>query len=71
MTQKLLEKRLQPDKYDYIIDCTGLHRSLLPKSGHAFLIPAYEYLLENVRGVVTIFMSLVTKVQKDIFGIFP
>ncbi len=38
------------DKYDYIIDCTGLHRSLLPKSGQDFLIPAYEYLLENVKG---------------------
>jgi flavin-dependent dehydrogenase len=38
------------DKYDYVIDCTGLHRTLLPKSNEDFLIPAYEYLLENVDG---------------------
>jgi flavin-dependent dehydrogenase len=39
------------DKYDYVIDCTGLHRTLLPKSEQDFLIPAYEYLLENVKGI--------------------
>src|SRR5215211_2769910 len=33
--------------YDYVLDCTGLHRSLLPKSKTDFLIPAYEYLIEN------------------------
>src|SRR5262245_47894092 len=27
------------DKYDYVIDCTGLHRTLLPKSKEDFLIP--------------------------------
>lgn len=39
------------EKYDYVIDCTGLHRTLLPKSEDDFLIPAYEYLLENVHGI--------------------
>lgn len=34
--------------YDYVIDCTGLHRSLLPKSDTDFLIPAYEYMVENI-----------------------
>lgn len=33
--------------YDYVLDCTGLHRSLLPKSRTDFIIPAYEYLVEN------------------------
>jgi flavin-dependent dehydrogenase len=33
--------------YDYVLDCTGLHRSLLPKSRTDFIIPAYEYLIEN------------------------
>lgn len=37
--------------YDYVLDCTGLHRSLLPRSAEDFLIPAYEYLVENVRGI--------------------
>ena len=35
--------------YDYVLDCTGLHRSLLPKSTTDFIIPAYEYLIENPR----------------------
>ena len=38
------------DKYDLVLDCTGLHRTLLPKSKEDFIIPAYEYLLENVKG---------------------
>ena len=36
------------DEYDYVLDCTGLHRTLLPKSKQDFLIPAYEYLVENI-----------------------
>ncbi|NWG36059.1 NAD(P)/FAD-dependent oxidoreductase [Nitrososphaera sp.] len=36
--------------YDLVLDCTGLHRTLLPKSKEDFIIPAYEYLLENVKG---------------------
>jgi flavin-dependent dehydrogenase len=35
--------------YDYVLDCTGLHRTLLPKSKEDFLIPAYEYLVENIQ----------------------
>jgi hypothetical protein len=34
--------------YDYVLDCTGIHRSLLPKSREDFIIPAYEYLVENI-----------------------
>lgn len=36
------------EEYDYVLDCTGLHRTLLPKSKQDFLIPAYEYMVENV-----------------------
>lgn len=39
------------DEYDYVIDCTGMHRTLLPRSSEDFLIPAYEYLIENVQGI--------------------
>jgi flavin-dependent dehydrogenase len=35
-------------KFDLVIDCTGFHRTLLPKSDEDFIIPAYEYLVENV-----------------------
>lgn len=38
------------DDYDLVLDCTGLHRTLLPKSKEDFIIPAYEYLLEGVKG---------------------
>jgi flavin-dependent dehydrogenase len=58
------------DKYDYIVDCTGLHRSLLPKSGQDFLIPAYEYLLENVRGAND-FYVIGYKGAKGYFWYFP
>ena len=37
------------NNYDYVLDCTGLHRTLLPKSQEDFLIPAYEYLVENIQ----------------------
>jgi flavin-dependent dehydrogenase len=39
--------------YDYVLDCTGLHRSLLPKSTTDFIIPAYEYLIENPNMITT------------------
>jgi flavin-dependent dehydrogenase len=58
------------DKYDYIVDCTGLHRSLLPKSGQDFLIPAYEYLLENVMAADD-FYVIAYKGAKGYFWYFP
>lgn len=57
-------------KYDYVIDCTGLHRSLLPKSGEDFLIPAYEYLLDNVSGADG-FKVIGYKGAKGYFWYFP
>lgn len=38
------------EKYDLVIDCTGFHRSLLPKPIEDSIVPAYEYLVENVYG---------------------
>lgn len=36
------------NKYDYVLDCTGFHRSMLPKVDD-FVVPAYEYMLDNVK----------------------
>ena len=58
------------EKYDYVIDCTGLHRTLLPRSQDDFLIPAYEYLLENVRGIDE-FYVIGYKNAKGYFWYFP
>jgi flavin-dependent dehydrogenase len=58
------------EKYDYVIDCTGLHRTLLPKSEDDFLIPAYEYLLENVHGIDE-FYVIGYKGAKGYFWYFP
>jgi flavin-dependent dehydrogenase len=36
-------------RYDYVLDCTGFHRSLLPKpKEEELIIPAWEYLVDNV-----------------------
>lgn len=37
-------------QYDLILDCTGLHRTLLPKPKMDSIVPAYEYLVENIKG---------------------
>ena len=68
--EKITRGALTLDKYDYIIDCTGLHRSLLPRSGQDFLIPAYEYLLENVKGAED-FYVIGYKGAKGYFWYFP
>jgi flavin-dependent dehydrogenase len=39
------------DDFDYVIDCTGVHRELLPKPCEDFIIPSYEYLVENVHDI--------------------
>ncbi len=56
--------------YDYVLDCTGLHRTLLPRSENDFIIPAYEYLLENVRGMDE-FYVIGYKGAKGYFWYFP
>lgn len=67
---KVTIEKFNFDKYDYVIDCTGLHRSLLPKSVQDFLIPAYEYLLENVQGIDE-FYVIAYKGAKGYFWYFP
>ena len=47
---RVTRDRFSIGDYDLVLDCTGLHRTLLPKSKEDFIIPAYEYLLENVKG---------------------
>ncbi|HEY8140174.1 MAG TPA: NAD(P)/FAD-dependent oxidoreductase [Nitrososphaera sp.] len=58
------------DEYDHVLDCTGLHRTLLPRSKEDFLIPAYEYLLENVHGIDE-FYVIGYKGAKGYFWYFP
>ncbi len=67
---KVTKEAFPFEKYDYVIDCTGLHRTLLPKSKDDFLIPAYEYLLENVHGIDE-FYVIGYKGAKGYFWYFP
>lgn len=67
---KVMHETFPFDDYDYVIDCTGLHRTLLPKSQQDFLIPAYEYLLENVKDVDE-FYVIGYKGAKGYFWYFP
>ena len=38
-------------KYDLIVDCTGFHRSYLPKLARDFFLPTYEYKVEYEDGL--------------------
>ncbi|MCI0558422.1 MAG: NAD(P)/FAD-dependent oxidoreductase [Nitrososphaera sp.] len=67
---KCTRESLADNGYDYVLDCTGLHRTLLPKSKNDFLIPAYEYLLENVEGMKE-FYVIGYKGAKGYFWYFP
>ncbi len=35
-------------KYDYVLDCTGFHRCMLPKPSEDLYIPTWEYMLANI-----------------------
>jgi flavin-dependent dehydrogenase len=56
--------------FDYVLDCTGLHRSLLPKSNEDYLIPAYEFLVDNVEGLDE-FYVIGYKGARGYFWYFP
>ncbi|HEY7696362.1 MAG TPA: NAD(P)/FAD-dependent oxidoreductase [Nitrososphaeraceae archaeon] len=56
--------------YDYVVDCTGLHRSLLPRSQEDFIIPSYEYLVDNVDGIEE-FYVIGYKGARGYFWFFP
>lgn len=55
---------------DLVIDCTGFHRSLLPKSEEDFIIPAYEYLVENLKDIED-FYVIGYKGARGYFWCFP
>jgi flavin-dependent dehydrogenase len=57
-------------QYDYVIDCTGMHRTLLPRSKQDFIIPAYEYLVENVHDIKE-FYVIGYKGARGYFWYFP
>lgn len=56
--------------YDLVIDCTGFHRSLLPRSEEDFIIPAYEYLVANIKDVDD-FYVIGYKGARGYFWCFP
>ena len=56
--------------FDFVLDCTGLHRSLLPKSNQDFIIPAYEFLVDNVDGLDE-FYVIGYKGARGYFWYFP
>jgi flavin-dependent dehydrogenase len=55
---------------DLVIDCTGFHRSLLPRSEEDFIIPAYEYLVENLKDIED-FYVIGYKGARGYFWCFP
>ncbi|MFZ0328772.1 MAG: NAD(P)/FAD-dependent oxidoreductase [Nitrososphaeraceae archaeon] len=57
-------------KYDLVADCTGLHRTMLPKSKEDFIIPAYEFLVENIQGLDE-FYVIGYKGARGYFWYFP
>jgi flavin-dependent dehydrogenase len=64
-----LESQLLSE-YDLVIDCTGFHRTLLPKSEEDFIIPAYEYLVENLKDIED-FYVIGYKGARGYFWCFP
>ncbi|HXT83045.1 MAG TPA: NAD(P)/FAD-dependent oxidoreductase [Verrucomicrobiae bacterium] len=58
------------DKFDYVLDCTGFHRAFLPKPKDDFIIPAYEYLIENVNEIEE-FYVIGYKGARGYFWYFP
>lgn len=57
-------------KYDLVVDCTGFHRTMLPKSNEDFIIPAYEYLVENIHALDE-FYVIGYKGARGYFWYFP
>ncbi len=68
--RKCTPANFSSDRYDYVIDCTGMHRTMLPRAPEDFLIPAYEYLLENVQGMDE-FYVVGYRSAKGYFWYFP
>lgn len=68
--KKCLRGSSELQGFDYIVDCTGVHRSLLPRSDQDFIIPAYEFLIENVHSENEFFV-IGYKGARGYFWFFP
>jgi flavin-dependent dehydrogenase len=64
-------------KYDCVLDCTGFHRSMLPKPREDLVIPAWEYMVEydsyskEMPTVSDDFYTIGYKGAKGYFWFFP
>ena len=64
------KKTFPLDDYDYVMDCTGFHRRFLPKPKEDFVIPAYEYMVENIDDIDE-FYVIGYKGARGYFWYFP
>lgn len=67
---RVTQNNFPASDYDYVLDCTGYHRTLLPRSKNDFVIPAYEYLVENVNDLDE-FYVIGYKGARGYFWYFP
>jgi flavin-dependent dehydrogenase len=67
---RITQDKFPTSDFDYVLDCTGYHRSLLPRSKDDFVIPAYEYLVENVNDLDE-FYVIGYKGARGYFWYFP
>ncbi len=65
------DKSFPFNNYNYVLDCTGLHRTLLPRSKEDFIIPAFEYLVENINEEYDEFYVIGYKGARGYFWYFP
>jgi flavin-dependent dehydrogenase len=67
---RITQDNFPASDYDYVLDCTGYHRTLLPRSKNDFVIPSYEYLVENVNDIDE-FYVIGYKGARGYFWYFP
>ena len=67
---RITQDKFPASDFDYVLDCTGYHRTLLPRSNNDFVIPAYEYLVENVNDLNE-FYVIGYKGARGYFWYFP
>jgi flavin-dependent dehydrogenase len=67
---RITQDNFPASDFDYVLDCTGYHRTLLPRSKNDFVIPAYEYLVENVNDLNE-FYVIGYKGARGYFWYFP
>jgi flavin-dependent dehydrogenase len=67
---RITQDKFPTSDFDYVLDCTGYHRSLLPRSKDDFVIPAYEYLVENINDLDE-FYVIGYKGARGYFWYFP